>query len=189
MIDQLQMRFVSSSILIVYLRLACGLLLDVCGFPFGCCYRRHFRKIDSFLPILGSPASASKSRTISYKYIILKDGMKRHVNYHTHSTSTPSKPDSADDNIVHNPQPTANSAQDHKPVNTKTAPTHSKARRQPTRTSRTPPRCRPTPHRTPLPKSDGSKSTTAASSTFSVATPSAFTTKEIGRRGASLPEA
>ena len=67
-IDQLQMRFVSSSILIVYLRLACGLLLDVCGFPFGCCYRRHFRKIDSFLPILGSPASAPKSRTISYKY-------------------------------------------------------------------------------------------------------------------------
>lgn len=168
----------------MYLKLACGLLSDICGFLFGCCYRRHFRKIDSFLPILGSPASASKSRTISYKYIVLKDGMKRHVNYHTHSTSTPSKPDSADDNIVHNPQPTA-----HKPVNTKTAPTHSKARRQPTRTSRTPPRCRPTPHRTPLPKSDGSKSTTAASSTFSVATPSAFTTKEIGRRGASLPEA
>ena len=176
----------------MYLKLACGLLSDICGFLFGCCYRRHFRKIDSFLPILGSPASASKSRTISYKYIILKDGMKRHVNYHTHSTSTPSKPDSADDNIVHNPQPTANSAQDHKPVNTKTAPTHSKARRQPTRTSRTPPRCKPTtaaePHRTPLPRSNGSEFTGAASTTFSVATPSASTTKEIGRRDASLPE-
>jgi hypothetical protein len=92
----------------------------------------------------------------------------------------------------HRPQPTTHSQQPTNQSTRRPRPHTPKQDVKPTRTSRTPPRCRPTtaaePHRTPLPRSNGSEFTGAASTTFSVATPSASTTKEIGRRVASLPD-